>query len=75
MKKPYFYTTQKQVRAAFWECHPDADKRKIAYGRDVKTGKIEKIYKTDTRVTFVDFVDYLARAGMISAELASRVTL
>lgn len=64
------YTSQKQIRAAFWREHPEADREKI---RDY-SGQ-GKMYKTDTRVLFVDFVDQLARSGLISADLASRVTL
>lgn len=69
----YAYTTQRQVRKAFWEAHegvPTVTKRKItAYnGR-------EKMYDTDTRCAFVYFVDALCGDGRISAELARRVTL
>ena len=63
-------TNQKQIRAAFWEQHPDLPRRKI---RDY-SGK-GKMYCTDTRCAFVDFVDYLQRDGEISSELADRVTL
>ncbi len=67
------YTTQKQVRAAFWrECGsiPGVTPRRItAY-----SGK-GKMHNTDTRVAFVDFVDMLERNGEISEALANRVTL
>jgi hypothetical protein len=59
------YTTQDQVRRAFWESFPAASRRK---GRDGD-------YLTDTRCAFVDFVDCLARNGDISEALAARVTL
>lgn len=58
-------TTQKQIRASFWEAHPDA---RCKRGRDGD-------YLTDTRVAFVDYVDMLQRDGQISEALASRVTL
>jgi hypothetical protein len=58
-------TNQKQVRAAFWEANPTASRKK---GRDGD-------YLTDTRVTFVDYVDMLSKDGTISEALASRVTL
>jgi hypothetical protein len=58
-------TNQKQVRAAFWEAHPTASRKK---GRDGD-------YLTDTRVAFVDYVDMLSKDGTISEALASRVTL
>lgn len=57
-------TSQKQLRAEFWRDHPDLSRRRI--GSD---------YLTDTRVTFVDFVDCLARSGDISDKLAQRATL
>jgi hypothetical protein len=61
------YTTQAQVRAAFWEAHPNAS-------REMVKG-FERCYVCDTRCAFVDFVDHLARDGHISEALASRVTL
>lgn len=70
MKQNYPVTTQKQVRAMFWSAHPEADRRKI---RD-HSGK-GRMYKADTRMLFVDYVDALQRSGMISATLAQRVTL
>lgn len=67
------YTTQRQVRAAFWEAHkdcPDVTRRRI---RDYAgTGKM---HNTDTRCAFVDYVDALEKNGEISPELAERVTL
>ena len=60
-------TTQQQVRAAFWdECEP----------RFVRQpGKTQNDYPADVRISFVDFIDHLARDGHISAALAQRVTL
>lgn len=63
-------TTQKQIRAMFWRDNPTASRRKIAD----YSGK-GKMYTTDTRVMFVDYLDYLQRAGIISPELAQRATL
>jgi len=62
------YTTQKQVRQAFWETHPAASK-KILETFDRST------YTCDTRCAFVDYIDSLARNGDISENLASRITL
>ena len=63
-------TNQKQIRAAFWQAHPDADRKRI---RDhAGTGKM---HTTDTRCAFVDFLDNLSRSGQISEALASRATL
>jgi len=64
------YTNQKQIRAAFWEAHPTADKRKIK--DHAGTGRM---YTTDTRCAFVDFVDHLNKSGQISDSLADRATL
>ena len=63
-------TTQKQIRALFWESHPTLSRRKI---RDYAgTGRM---YVTDTRCAFVDFVDYLQTSGQINEALANRATL
>ena len=64
------YTNQKQIRAAFWEQHPEADRRKIT--DHAGTGKM---HTTDTRCAFVDFVDHLSRSNQISEALANRTTL
>lgn len=57
-------TTQKQIRAAFWQEHPELSRKKISGD-----------YPTDTRVAFVDYVDYLEKSGVISETLAQRATL
>lgn len=63
-------TTQKQVRDAFWDAHPDLSRKKITdYSGD------GTMYTTDTRSAFVAFVDDLNRDGIISDALANRVTL
>jgi hypothetical protein len=67
------FTTQKQVRAAFWETHaglPGISRRRIPnyYGNGT-------MHNTDTRCAFVDYVDMLCRDGQISSELAELVTL
>ena len=63
-------TTQKQVRAAFWQSHPHLPRKKIRNYSGNGT-----MYPTDTRCAFVDFVDALSKAGQIGEALASRVTL
>ena len=63
----YAYTTQPQVRAAFWdECPPRFQRQ----GR-----KTQNEYPADVRMSFIDFVDSLYRDGQISEALARRVTL
>jgi hypothetical protein len=71
--KVYQMTTQRQVRAAFWEAYrgvPGISKRKITNYSGNGT-----MHNTDTRCAFNDFVDSLSKDGSISEELASRVTL
>jgi hypothetical protein len=63
-------TNQKQIRAAFWQAHPTADRKRITD----YTGN-GKMYTTDTRCAFVDFLDSLSRSGQISEALANRATL
>lgn len=63
-------TNQKQIRAAFWQAHPEANRKRI---RDhAGTGKM---YTTNTRCAFIDFIDHLSRSGQISEALANRATL
>jgi hypothetical protein len=61
----YTYTTQAQVRAAFWQGWPQGFQR----------GKKHNEYIATIRVEFVDFVDMLQKDGHISEALAQRVTL
>lgn len=61
----YQITTQRELRRAFWRYHPNASKKRNAEGN----------YLTDTRVSFVDFIDHMSREGTISQELAQRATL
>jgi hypothetical protein len=64
------YTTQAQVRAAFWRDNPQASRRKVRRYSGKGT-----MHDTDTRCAFVDYVDHLCRNGDITTELAARVTL
>jgi len=63
-------TTQKQIRAAFWATFPNLSRVKIP--DYAGTGRM---YTTDTRCTFADYVDELQRDGEISEALAHRATL
>lgn len=69
------YTTQKQIRAAFWEAFPDLPRRRYRYSWNKNDKTAELVYPIDTRCAFVDFVDYLHRSEIISDQLASRATL
>jgi hypothetical protein len=66
----HIITTQKALRTAFWQAHPDLPKRKI-----MNYAGTDKMYPTDTRVAWVDFVDAMERDGDISQALAQRATL
>jgi hypothetical protein len=68
-------TTQKEIRAAFWQAHPDAPRRRYRYSMNRNDKIAPLVYPVDTRCAFVDFVDYLHRDGQITQALADRVTL
>ena len=57
-------TNQRDLRRVFWEQHPHLIRSKIAGD-----------YAVDTRVTFVEWIDAMARSGVISEALAQRATL
>lgn len=65
----YSFTTQAQVRAAFWQGVSHNT------GGSIQRKKVNGDYTTDTRCEFVEFVDMLARDGHITEALAQRVTL
>ena len=64
------FTTQAEVRRAFWQGAP-AEMRKRVPAFDGNG----RMYNATTRTEFVDFVDMLAKDGLISETLAQRVTL
>ena len=57
------FKTQKEIRAAFYASNPNTEHR------------AQNEQPADICADFVDFVDYLHRAGLISDSLAHRVTL
>ena len=61
----YTYTTQAQVRAAFWQGNEPLRVH----------GKRQNDYGATLRSEWCEFVDMLARDGLISEALASRITL
>jgi hypothetical protein len=65
-------TTQKQIRAAFWESHPEHE----AHARkwEIKTAPQNR-HNAETRQAYVEFVDHLQKSGIIAAALANRATL
>lgn len=66
------FTTQKQVRSAFWEAYPHYEEQAREAGIFSKS---QNHHCATVRCSFVDFVDLLARDGQISEVLAERVTL
>jgi hypothetical protein len=60
----------RQVRAAFWRNHPHLSRKKIT--NYAGTGKM---FPTDVRCAFADYVDALSKNGDISENVASNVTL
>lgn len=61
----YQFTTEAQVRRAFWQGWPEGFQR----------GKRHNEYNATIRSEFCAFVDMLARDGQISESLAQKVTL
>ncbi len=61
--------TQTEIRESFWT-HYSAE-----YGQERRSSKRQNDYRADIRMSFVNYVDGLARDGQISEALASRVTL
>jgi hypothetical protein len=66
------YTTQKQIRHAFWNDHPDLaeDARKAGV-----LSKRQNFHCATVRSMFVDFLEGLHRSGQVSDALAARATL
>ena len=61
-------TTQRQLRKEFWATFPGLSNRLIGLQGN-------RHYVADTRMTFVDFVDAMAKNNEISESLAFRATL
>jgi hypothetical protein len=68
-------TNQKQIRAAFWAAHPTLPRRRFRYSWRSNDKTAELVYPVDTRCAFVDYLDYLARDGQITQDMADRATL
>lgn len=69
----YAYTTQRELRRAFFEQHadvPGVSRKKIRNYSGNGT-----MHNTDTRVAWCDWLDALQKNGEISESLANRATL
>lgn len=80
MKTQDMLKNEAQVRASFWENHPQFTRKtkRIPFtqaGIPCYRAMTQNEYSTDVRCAFVDWVDYLHRSGMISDNLENRVTL
>lgn len=64
-------TTQNQLRAAFWEAHPDLKQARTVRGRILP----QNSQPATTRSAWCEYVDHMQKAGEISAALADRATL
>lgn len=62
--------TKKAIRQLFWQENPNLSRKKIT-SYDGKG----KMYKTDTRVAFVDFVQTLHSNKQISDNMVQKITL
>ena len=69
------YTTQKELRALFWETFPELPRRRYRYSPNRSDKTAELVYPIDTRCTWCDWIDSLERNGQISPALANRATL
>jgi hypothetical protein len=67
--------TFQQIRALFWETHPDLPRRRHRSGWSKSDKTAELVHHVDTRCAFVDFIDALHRAGQITDRTAERITL
>lgn len=70
-------TTQRQVRAAFWQAWRDGQFKgwNVTPKRITNYSGNGKMHNTDTRCAFVDFVDGLSKDGQLKEGLVERVTL
>ncbi len=64
-------TTQKQLRAAFWDAHPELSCARTVRGRILP----QNSQPATTRAAWVDYVDHMQKSGEISEKLADSATL
>lgn len=65
-------TTQKQIRASFWQSHPHLEAYALMWG--IKTAPHNR-HNDETRMAFVHYLDHLEKSGEITDELALRAIL
>tara|TARA_R110000803_G_scaffold72098_1_gene135607 strand:+ start:473 stop:670 length:198 start_codon:yes stop_codon:yes gene_type:complete len=64
----YEFTTQKQIRAAFWQGFTHLNSH-------YKCGLSQNQYSATIRTEFVEFIDMLQKDAIISESLANKTTL
>jgi endonuclease III len=65
----YTITNQRELQREFWREFPN-----LCHRRVVRMGDYH-CYPTDTRCTWVDWIDGMCKDGIISQALAQRATL
>lgn len=68
---PYLYNTEAELRDAFWADNGDLVCRVNSSGEPLRQNR----QPATTRTAWVDWLDSVARNGMISDELAQSATL
>ena len=72
-------TTQKQLRAAFWQAHPQFKRgvKRIGTkdGRAIYAPKTQNDYPADVRMAWYDYTEHMWVSGEISPDLIARATL
>lgn len=71
-KIKYPITTQKEIRKAFWQNHPEHEAHALKW--QIKTAPHNR-HNTECRYDFCQFVGFLYNERAISNELANRATL
>ncbi len=74
MRNPgYSYTTQRQLIGAFWDQHPELKRLRVKIITNYSGN--ERMYVTDIRCAFIDWIDCLQKHNEISEALADRAIL
>jgi hypothetical protein len=66
------YTTQKQIRKAFWQYLKEENPKLYAKG---KRSKRQNDQPTDIALWFIGFTESLCQDGQITEKMAQKVTL
>jgi len=66
-------TNQQELRRAFWASFPELGETEARRRRTRSKG--QNAQTCDTRMTFCDWLDGLAKSGQVSERLAQRATL